>query len=153
MNSILRRARGIISATVLWAFIWYIAGAIVGFIEYLRGHLIDEFPTTFSIVVVTVAQYGLGWSLLGAFSGAFFAAALALGERHRSVGALTFRRMTLWGILGSVLMLGVLLLYVELTMPLGRLSVDVVPVITIVVLGACSGVGMLWIARRSSVEN
>lgn len=91
----LRRLRGILSLAVLWAMVWLLAGVVVELaFRWSAGS--PRHGLHF--------QDLLGWTGLGAFSGAVFAALIALFERRRTFDELSVKRLASWGALaGAVL--------------------------------------------------
>jgi hypothetical protein len=91
----IRRLRGILSLAMLWAVVWLLAGLVIEVgLRWNAGLL----------------RYGIhfqdlsGWTGLGAFSGAVFAALIALFERRRTFDELSVKRLAIWGALaGAVL--------------------------------------------------
>ena len=83
----LRRLRGILSLAVLWAMVWLLAGVVVELaFRWSAGS--PRHGLHF--------QDLLGWTGLGAFSGAVFAALIALFERRRTFDELSVKRLASW---------------------------------------------------------
>jgi hypothetical protein len=97
MRTFLKRVRGVVVSSVIWALIWGLAGASVVLSHVVRndlwrsGELWHVFP-----------RATLGFALLGGFSGAVFAIALTAFERRRTLDQLAMGRVAAWGALGGM---------------------------------------------------
>jgi hypothetical protein len=139
VRTFLRGLRGTLSLAALWAAVWLPAGIILGFVlDWAEHSLRPPF-------------WYLGWTALGASSGASFALLLALFERRRSFQELSTRRLTVWGAAaGAALPIAGTRLLVAL-MPDLRLSSDT-PILfaVLALLGASCAWATLAIARRGA---
>jgi hypothetical protein len=139
VRTFLRGLRGTLSLAALWAAVWLPVGGILGFVLDWTEHSIRP------------PFWYLGWTALGASSGASFALLLALFERRRSFQELSTRRLTVWGaaagaalpILGTRLLIAIF--------PDLRLSSDT-PILfaVLMLLGASCAWATLAIARRGA---
>jgi hypothetical protein len=123
-------------------------GALIALWRRSRDNFINLFPVSAADSTKAIIQYALEWGLLGAINGALFAMVLAFAERRRSVAALSLSRIGAWGAIATVVIPIVALFILLFLFPPKHLSVEVVPLVGIVSLGAMCGVGMLLIARR-----
>ncbi len=146
----LRLVRAILVTGILWGFVWLSVGAAVGFVQYQRGGLIDLLPPPPGFMLATITRFMLEWGLLGAINGALFAVLLAIAERGRTVATLSMRRVALWGAVGTLILPAFVLLVGVLLFGSSGLFVKVVPMLSILVLGAGCAATMFLMARRAS---
>ncbi len=141
MRTFLRGLRGTLSLAALWAAVWLPAGGILGFVLDWAEHSIrPDF-------------WYLGFTALGASSGASFALLLALFEGRRSFQELSTRRLTFWGAAaGAALPIAGTRLLIAI-FPDIRLSSDT-PIMfaVLALLGASCAWATLAIARRGATH-
>jgi hypothetical protein len=104
----IRRIRAIIILALIWAVAWGVLGALLGAYRFYRGgsYAIIDPPIWAGPFWTVVLVFAIGFAKAGAVSGALFAIVLALAERNRSVAHLHLGKVTLWGIVGSLLIPG-----------------------------------------------
>ena len=147
----LRRIRAVLVSLLLWGVVWAPIGAVIGLVHYLTppSWALVDVPPSFARLVTAVLRFGATWGLLGAISGALFALVLAFAERNHSVANLSLARVTIWGVLGAVILPGTVLVLFLILFPLQELSVKLVPLLSIGLLGASCAAGTLVLARRT----
>jgi len=145
----LRRVRAILVTGILWGLVWLPVGAAVGFVQYKRGGLIDVLPPPPGVVLRTLGRFTLEWGLLGSINGALFAVLLAVAERGRTLATLTVRRVAFWGAVGTLVLPSVVLLIALLLFGPSGLFIKVVPMVSVLALGAGCGTTMFLVARRA----
>jgi hypothetical protein len=146
--NLMRRVRGVVGTMGVWAVVFGAAG-VAGLIPL--SFLGFQFPQSFRFV----ANVFVRWGLAGAGTGCLFATALLLGERRRTLAALSPRRFTAWGFLaGAIVPMGIAIIC-EMT---GRSSVAINLRAGIVFAGICGAAGAalaaatLRAARRAPVS-
>lgn len=145
----LRRLRGAVITSLLWAIAWGSAGAMAYAVLEIRRALRQGPPFSFNYVLPHAVIGAVFLALYGFLSGAAFSTVLALLERRRKLEDLSMRRVTAWGALGGM---GILVLNVVLMLLFedGPMPDDAVPVLIIMgILGAGCAAGSLALARRA----
>ncbi len=145
----LRRIRAVVITGLLWGLVWLPVGAAVGFVQYQRGGLIDVLSPPPGIMLRVIAQFTLQWGFLGFINGALFAVLLAIAERGRTLATLSVRRVAFWGALGTLVLPAVVLLIALVLFGPSGLFVKLVPMVSVLALGAASGTAMFLVARRA----
>ena len=108
--NLMRRLRGVAGTMGTWAAAFAVAGAGGLFVLQALGALPPFELTRFLRTLVVVS---LRWALLGAGMGFAFSAAVLLGERKRTLIALSPRRFAAWGfVAGAIVPMGVAAVYV-----------------------------------------
>lgn len=145
----MRRLRGIVVTAITWAIPWSVlgAGAAVAVELLWRSPEHRELfgaGYTWGLFLVGLRLFGI----VGAVSGALFAAGVALGERRFTFGSLRTGRVLLWGALGGAA--------IPLLVGVGSLisgAPGMLRQLTISGIGACLGAGCAWatlaLARRA----
>jgi len=88
MTNLFRKLRGVLSIGAFWG----VPGAVVGAIGGAVASVLGGAPLLGSILLGSGMVGGLFFAI-----GSGFAGALALTERHRTLGTLTPKRAALWG--------------------------------------------------------
>jgi len=110
--NVMRRLRGVVGTMGVWGLVFAAVG-VAGLIPLSFFGMLPPFQLSrfLGLVAETVIRWGLG----GAGMGLAFATAMLLGERRRTLGALSPRRLTAWGfIAGAIVPMGIATVY-ELT--------------------------------------
>ena len=96
----------------MWTIGWALLGALLGvFQSYFGGsYAIIDPPVWAGPFWTVILLFTIRWAIAGALSGALFAIVLAIAERNRSVAHLRLGRVAMWGIIGSLLIPGPLIL-------------------------------------------
>ena len=131
MKILFRRLRGLLGTAMAWGLSWF--GAATAFFTIKSLGVVP-----FSMVLFSA----LGVGAAGFLAGGGFSVVLALTERKRSLGELSYGRIALWGALGSLLVGSPILLELggsEAMLALGLLGI----------LGAASSAGTLAIAKTA----
>jgi hypothetical protein len=97
MRTFLRRMRGVVVSSVIWAVIWGLAGTSI-----VLSHVLRYDPRQSTELWQVFARATLSFAFLGGFSGAVFAVVLAAFERRRTLDELAMGRVALWGALGGM---------------------------------------------------
>ena len=141
---VLRRLRGIAGSAFTWGVLWGALGASAYVVISLVGGSAASRPQL--DVGFLAGLFGTGFRFfgsIGAIAGGLFATAVSLGERRRTVGTLSPRRMMLWGALGGAAL--------PVLSGIGGLYVGVPDAAREVVLGgigAVLGAGSAWALLR-----
>jgi hypothetical protein len=133
--NVMRRLRGIVGTIGIWTAAFTVAGAGGLFVLLALGALPPFELTRFlrTLVVVSVR-----WAFLGAGMGLAFAGAVLLGERKRTLIALSPRRFAAWGfVAGAIVPMGVTTVYVLA----GRSSIAINLRTGLIFAGICGAVG------------
>jgi len=146
----IRRLRALVILSSLWAVAWALLGAFVGVYQYYRTPSLALFDARLwaSPLCAVVIWSAKSWGIGGAISGALFGIALALAERGGSVAHLKLAKVTLCGVMGSLLIPGVLIV-AELFKYQVELWSVAVYLATIGIAGGLSAAVTLVIARRA----
>ena len=116
----LRRLRGLVGASLMWAVLWVPLGILFGVVRYLRTPPSDVFgalevpPRPPALPII--AGSTIGFAVWGAIVGFIFAVTLLAAERKRTLQQLSARRMALWGAVAAAA-LPVAVVVIELTKP------------------------------------
>jgi hypothetical protein len=149
MRTLLRRLRGVLGTSLLWAVTWSLGGlALAGFL-LLRNPVLRGSEGISDAFLIPVFLFGT-WGALG---GAIYAIALAMFERRRTLDQLVMARLAVWGALGGMA-LPLLVLGAALSAyghaALGPVNSWVIPLALTGMLGAGCATGTLAIARRGA---
>jgi hypothetical protein len=145
----MRQLRGVLVLAILWAVTWAPIGLLLGVYRQARASSVGDVPPPPpGFVTDIVARYTLSLALMGAIAGGSFAVIVALAERQRMFGDLTWKRFALLGVLGAAVLPALAFVLVAIFFPGGHLSVQVLPLIALLALGALSAAGTLGLARR-----
>jgi len=91
MSAILRRARGVIGTSLIWATAWLVVTSPFVLLYWQRGNMDVELPTWALVVMLFLMA---AW---GAACGALFALIVTLFERRRGWAGLQLARVAAWG--------------------------------------------------------
>ncbi len=137
---ILRRARGVLGTSVLWATVWT-AAAFPVFAILLR-----DLPTAWLESAALVASR---WGLAGAGTGATFALLVLGFERRGAIARFPLGRAAIWGTLAGAGYATATI--ARFLMQIGRPGAQVITSIVIgALLGGCSAAAHLALAQRAA---
>ena len=145
----LRRLRGILGTSVLWALVWALLGCLLLLAEAFFGDHAHHVAQPARLVLMSVGFFGV-W---GAVSGGVFALALAIAERRRSIEQLSMWRVGAWGAIGGAALpaLGTALSILEGS--IARIAPQAAILFAITaLLGALCATGTVAIARRGATD-
>ena len=146
----LRRLRAVLITALAWALVWAPVGVVVGFVHRESPDLVGIIPAVHNDVLATTLRYAVDWGLLGAINGALFAGLMAVAERGRSLASLSMSRIALWGAIATIILPTIVFFILLFTIPFGNTSVELLPLLSILILGAACGLTMILVARRGA---
>src|SRR5262245_22389748 len=146
----LHRIRAVLVTSVLWALVWASIGAIIGLVTHPAGIDLLPLPPETGINWSRVAGFALEFAVIGAINGALFALLMAVAERGRTVSTLSVGRVTLWAAVGTFILPLIIFLFLFFLRPFGSTSVEILPLLSFLALGAACGLGMIILARRGT---
>ena len=139
---IVRIIRGILGTAAAWGLAWIPLSVATWSIALAFGAPVPPMRVWGSLLI--------GATFRGAITGAVFATVVAIAGRRREFKALRLRHMILWGgiggLVGPALTLSAYLLNSTLAIPLVPLGLSLG---FSSLLGALSGAGTLYVARRA----
>src|SRR5437762_104143 len=97
--NLMRRLRGVLGTMGILAAVFTVAGAGGLFLLWALGELAFERAGFRRTLILVSAR----WALLGAGMGLAFSAAVLLGERKRTLIALSPRRFAAWGFVAGAI--------------------------------------------------
>ena len=148
----MRKLRGALVLALLWGVAWSPIGLLMG-IQNIRqrgpwDHLGFSPPPGF--YARSLLFYAGSWALVGAITGTFFAAIIAFAEARRAFDDLSWKRFALFGALATMVLPVALLVIAVSTWGPSELSMDLLPLLSLGLLGALSAGLTLALARRGS---
>jgi hypothetical protein len=135
---ILRRLRGLLSLSLLWAAAWVPVGLSIFFV--VEGVILKR-----EIVWEHIPTLAVRLAIVGGICGCAFGLLIAAIERRRTFGSLSFRRMAVWGALAGCAFPAVLLSTTKITIG----STEAIVFSIFGSLGMLTSVGSLALARRA----
>jgi len=142
---VFRILRAVLGTALLWGVLWLFPGVALGVYRILTLQI--GMPIRVGLSVV--GTWAVLWAIWGAASGAGFAVALAVAERHGSFAQLTFRRFASLGAIGALTPSAIFLTVAWFQSAFAALLVPFTFVLSLSgILGATSAVGTFALARR-----
>ena len=138
--NLMRRMRGVVGTMGVWAVVFGVVG-VAGLIPLSLLGVLQPFQL--GPFLRFAGNSFVRWGLGGATMGFAFATTILLGERRRTLDALSSRRFTAWGFLaGAIVPMGIAMVY-ELT---GRSSIAINLRAGVIFAGICGATGAILAA-------